>query len=323
MPRTVLQDLTIAAQNSEAFSVRWNNDDSHLAAGMGDGSVRVYSSADGSFIRRLNCRVSPEALPVTAVRWRPGAPSAKGKDVLLVTTASGAIMHWQPLTGKEVHRAVLPENQCLAADYGLDGTCFAVGCQDMTIRIYDENTQKVSSELLPSAGDRVGHSNRIFSIKWIDNFTLASGGWDNSVLIWDIRERQVARSLFGPHICGDALDVRGTVLVSAAFTMADQLELWDFSAGRKLQTHTLHFSERPCMAYTVQFSKVDAGFTMAVGGSGGDECHFFESDEMHRFSVVPSLPRAVYTLDHAHSDTRVALGCGDGSIQIVHSGKTS
>jgi WD40 repeat protein len=59
-PRTVVQDLVAGEVSTEVYSVRWNNDDTLLAAGHGDGTVRIYSAADGRFLRRLNCRISPE-----------------------------------------------------------------------------------------------------------------------------------------------------------------------------------------------------------------------------------------------------------------------
>ena len=36
---------------------------------------------------------------------------------------------------------------------------------------------------------------------------LASGGWDNSVVIWDLRDRHAAWSLLGPLISGDSIDI--------------------------------------------------------------------------------------------------------------------
>ena len=35
---------------------------------------------------------------------------------------------------------------------------------------------------------------------------LSSGGWDNTVQIYDIRKKGPVGSIYGPHICGDAID---------------------------------------------------------------------------------------------------------------------
>lgn len=318
--RSVVPVMTLAAagqEETEVFSVRWNPEDTHLATAMGDGTVRLYSSVDGSFIRSLNCRLGNEAMPVTGIRWRPAASSAKTKNVLVSITCSGGIMHWHATSGKELHRIILEENQCLALDYSLDGSNFAVGCKDMIVRIYDESTKVVTTELTQGIGERLGHSNRVFSVKWMDENTLISAGWDNNVLVWDIRQRNVARAFYGPHVCGDTLDLRNGVLLTGSYSLTDQLELWDVAMGNKMQSVTLQHNDRVCMAYAAQFSKADSGLTLAVGGSGGDDCHFFTTNSLERFSVLTNMPRAVFSIDHANSDGRVAIGCGDGTVRIV------
>lgn len=317
-PRTVVQDLVAGEVSTEVYSVRWNNDDTLLAAGHGDGTVRIYSAADGRFLRRLNCRISPEQLPVTSVRWRPGVREELN-NVLLCATANGAIMHWLPEEGRELNRIVLPDNQCLCSDFNPDGSTFAVGCKDSFIRVYDEETFKPIFELANSLGERKGHSSRVFSVKWTDENTLISGGWDNSILIWDLRNRAAIRTIVGPHICGDALDWNGHYIASASFAMEEQLQIWDLHTGRKMRGQTLQFGQRPCMAYAVQFSKIDAGFTVAAGGT--DECHFLESDTLTRFHVISPIPKAVYSLDHANHSNRLAVGCGDGTIQLLHTAR--
>lgn len=35
--------------------------------------------------------------------------------------------------------------------------------------------------------NHIGHDNRIFAIKFVDEKTLISGGWDSVVHVWDLR----------------------------------------------------------------------------------------------------------------------------------------
>lgn len=42
------------------------------------------------------------------------------------------------------------------------------------------------------------------------------GGWDNTVQVWDIRVGYAVRSIYGPHICGDALDMDGNTIVTGS-----------------------------------------------------------------------------------------------------------
>ena len=38
---------------------------------------------------------------------------------------------------------------------------------------------------------------------------LASGGWDFSVKLWDIRQQDPVQSISGPFICGDSIELFG------------------------------------------------------------------------------------------------------------------
>lgn len=53
----------------------------------------------------------------------------------------------------------------------------------MTIKIYDESTKQILIELLPGMGDRLGHGNRIFTVKWVNEDRLLSAGWDNNIIL--------------------------------------------------------------------------------------------------------------------------------------------
>lgn len=41
-----------------------------------------------------------------------------------------------------------------------------------------------------------------------------AGGWDNTVQVWDVRVGYAVRSIYGPHICGDSLDLDGNTIVT-------------------------------------------------------------------------------------------------------------
>lgn len=71
----------------------------------------------------------------------------------------------------------------MALDYNLNGTSFATAGKDNIVRIYDEQTKKVTTELSSIKWHKPGHNNRIFCVKFKKDEPdiIVSGGWDQNV----------------------------------------------------------------------------------------------------------------------------------------------
>ena len=68
-----------------------------------------------------------------------------------------------------------------------------------------------------------------FSVKYNpdDANMLVSGGWDNTVLLWDLRTPKCAGSIYGPHICGDSIDIRDGNILASSYESENNLYLID------------------------------------------------------------------------------------------------
>ncbi len=78
----------------------------------------------------------------------------------------------------------------------------------------------------------------MFSLKFKvdDPNILLSGGWDNTVQMWDVRAGHSVRSIYGPHICGDALDVNAQGHILTGSCRPDNaLQLWDMGTGKLMK----------------------------------------------------------------------------------------
>ncbi|XP_019337959.2 signaling threshold-regulating transmembrane adapter 1 isoform X1 [Alligator mississippiensis] len=179
-------------------------------------------------------------------------------------------------------------------DFCLDGSVFATAGTDRHIRLYDSCTMQPLgpscslglqplSLLLPQlfhtleapdfmTGDVAvtsGHSRRIFALRFHpqENHIFLTGGWDNSVKVWDKRIRKEAqRVINGPHICGPGLDIWGHCVLTASWVPRNALQLWDLRMSqlqKNLPFPGGHMQGQ--FLYAAQFCDPD---TVLAGGSG-------------------------------------------------------
>ena len=208
--------------------MRYSPDGTLLAAGCGDGAIRIYETSSGELKYNLNVE-SKNQLPTTAIRFRPTSGRSKTKNILLAVNADGSLDHWHITSGRKLHTVTEDDNQLLCVDYRYDGGQFATAGKDYTVRIYDEATKTRVLELAQSFGTGHGHSNRVFSLKYQPKSSnvVVSGGWDNTVQIWDLRVKSSVRSIFGPHIAGDSVDVCGDKILTGSWRPENVLQTWD------------------------------------------------------------------------------------------------
>lgn len=317
--------VTISDNTSEVFCVRFSPDGKFIAAGCGDGAIRVFSAQTGALAYNLQGG-SNVALPTTAIRFRPVTPTTRTKNVFLASNATGDVQHWHMTSGKCLHTAQDEGNQVYAMDYDNEGNRYVTAGKDTAVRVYDEATKTLILTMKGGMGFAVnkspGHSNRIFACKILseDDNIVVTGGWDNTVQIWDIRQGAAVRSIFGPHICGDALDVVGGTLVTGSWRPDNQLELWDFGSGSKITTVPWHVlpNQPSCMLYAAQFSKEGQGRFIAAGGSGANEAKVFDRKNNNAIvGTVTGLTRGVFTADFSPDAQKLAIAGGDASIRIL------
>ena len=329
-PTTTTRGLTekfaIADCTSEVFCTRFSPDGKYLAAGCADGAIRVYTVSNGKLSFTLNVD-NVDALPMCSLRFRPISTSSRTKNVLLAVSADGSAQHWHVTSGRRLHSIVEDDNQIFSVDYRPDGALFATAGKDKAVRIYDEATKSIVTELsggIFRAGP--GHSNRIFSARFhpTEENILVSGGWDKTIQVWDLRMEESIKSIFGPFVCGDAVDVVGTEIVTGSYRTEKQLEVWDMRAGKLREEipwcqNALATTQEQCQLYAAQFSKEGTGRLIAAGGAGSNDCKVFDHANGNQLvGMISGLTRAVYTVDFSPDSSLIALAGGDSSVRVYN-----
>jgi WD40 repeat protein len=141
------------------------------------------------------------------------------------------------------------------------------------------------------------------------------------------------RSIYGPHICGDSLDVStdGGTILTGAWRPGKPLELWDFGTGglvEQIEWRDSILTSQPCLLYAAQFSKSGGGRYIAAGGSGANEARIFDRQAGTMTShagggnalvgTVANMVRGVFSVDWSPVADTVAIGTGDGGIRLLN-----
>merc|ERR1719198_1398177 len=255
---------------SDCFCVRFSPDDQYLAASFANGAINIYNAETGKQEFVLNNvegkgdSIMAAPLPTTQLRWRPHSAQSKTKSVLISVNAEfdGQILHWHIKSGKCLHTITERGNQLFCLDYFNDGSQFATAGKDRLVRVYDEATKRLVQTL--QGGDQkstAGHSNRVFSLKYHPEHPniILSGGWDNTVQIWDTRRGHSVRSLWNCYLCGDAVDfsATGNEVLTGSWRTENALQIWDFGTGAPVENVEWRSasSQTSCMLFAAQFSK--------------------------------------------------------------------
>ena len=141
------------------------------------------------------------------------------KNVVISVNANGSLQHWHTTSGKLLHTIRDEFNTLLTVDYNPDGSQFVTAGSDKIVRVYDEQTRGLVVELEGGGSGEPGHSNRVFCVKFDqdDPNLIVSGSWDNNIKVWDIRQPSPIRSIYGPYICGDAVDLYDGFLLTGSY----------------------------------------------------------------------------------------------------------
>lgn len=210
----------------DIYKLEFSADGAVLAAGYGDGTARLYNPASG---RRLHKLQHSSQHPIPSLSFR-NATSAGSVPLLLSVSSVGQVCHWHVSRGSMLHTFTEDNNELYTCTFSPDGTSFLTAGKDMVIRCYDESTNQLLCSLRHGNEETTsGHANRIFSARYRadDANIIASGGWDNTIQIWDIRVGHSVWSYYGPNVCGESLDTVGSYLVVGSWKGTDQIHVYD------------------------------------------------------------------------------------------------
>ena len=212
-----------------------------------------------------------------------------------------------PLDKREFLQTIEEENNPLmCVDYSYDGMLFATGGNDKYVRLYDDNTKTLIKKLERHRYDLPEHSNRIFAVKFSkkDNNLLLSGGWDNTILLYDIRAREVQNYLYGPHICGDGMDLKDDLLLTVSWDKEDQIQMFDLRMNKKIGVFQMNIIEdrenknaldNVSYLYSCRFNPQNK--TFCVTGSNKNYLRIYDYNNLNSDNITEKRIKRIRDLD--------------------------
>lgn len=306
--KRIVHSKKLDSDASIALTCRYNRLETSVALGCEDGVTKII---DLSTSKKVKLK-SDVTVAVTSVRWNP-----KRENILYQTRANGEVEIWNIATNSKELNFNEAGNFIFCSDFNSDGTFFSTAGQDAQIRVYDaENLGKPINTF--SRLSNPTHANRIYSLKFYDDNKnlIVSGGWDETLILWDIRTPYTANFIYGPLICGDSLDLGYLEILTGSWRETRQIQIWDM---RNLKEKAnlewkVEMVKEKSFIYSCAFEK-KAGKFIIAGSSGTNEIRFFENGKKYEcLDIEVGFKKGIYSLDSARLRNQFCYGSEQSGI---------
>lgn len=319
-----IQEDPVDIIKEECFTLRYDRSNDFLASGSSQGNLSIYNMKEPpTSIKRVN-HYKISDFPITCLRWKP-----LNKTTILLVTADGYINQIHSKSGKILQKIEEKDNPLMCCDYSSDGLLFATGGTDKIVRLYDDNTKTLIRKLESHQYNTPQHSNRVFAVKFseTDPNLLLSGGWDNTILLYDLRSKEIQGYLYGPHICGDGMDIKDNLLLTVSWSKNDQIQLFDLKMKSNVGIFQMKLDkdgddrlENVSYLYSCKFNPTNS--TFCVTGSNKNYLRVYDYSKMD-LKILDSvkdlnmLDSPCYCCDYNIPGNKIAYGCSEKYVKFI------
>jgi WD40 repeat protein len=204
-------------ESPPAWRLTFSPDRKTLAAGLIDGSIKLWEIATGKELRTLNEQT------VQSLAFSPDGRT------LASSSFDNTIKLWNVATGQELRILSGLDATVESLAFSPDGRTLASGSYNGTIKLWDV-AAGLELRILS------GHSSLVESLAFSpDGRTLASGSDDDTIKLWDVTTGQGLRTLSGHKgfVASVTFSPDGTMLASGSYD--DTIKLWNVTTGQELR----------------------------------------------------------------------------------------
>ena len=190
-----------------------------------------------------------------------------------------------------------------SVSYSPDGSQFATGSADRTIKLWDVSTQGNTATL-------IGHTGIVNSVAYSSDGTLlASASSDNTIRLWDVSTQQNIYTLHGhtDAVNSVAYSSDGTLLASASSD--NTVKLWDVATHTNITT----FEGHTRFVYALSFS-LDG--TLIASGSSDTDVKLWDVSTHENIATFEGDWAIVNSLAFSPDGTILASGSNDRAVKL-------
>jgi choice-of-anchor C domain-containing protein len=309
------------AHSTIVSRLAFSSDGRRLASGSRDTQVTVWDVATAGRLRRLKGHSGT----ITALAF-----STDGRS--LVTGDGEGTAHQWDLDAAPEARTLVDEGGYLGSlAFSSDGRWLATGNDNGTARLWEVSSGRVRHVLSghrPTSGP-ADQPNRVYRLAFApDGKTLATGGIDSIIRLWDVATGRQVRLLeglpvsflptYGRTVGGLAFSPDGKCLAAGfgmpSFRTADYgavIKLWDTASGRAIRTLPGHLNTVVSLAFSPD------NRTLASGSQDGTVrlWNLRTGEEILRFATADII-WSHWVSFSPDGKTLAVGGGGDGTIHL-------
>lgn len=227
----------------------------------------------------------------------------KRSQVIASASSDTTVRLWLVENGQPLHTVRTNAEAVNALAFSKDDHLLVSGGSDKLIHIFD---------MVDSTGSLglAGHTNEITCMVFAQNKLLASGGWDNSVRLWDMQtRRQRSVLIFSDWIRDLAASPDGKTVAAAC--KDGTVPLIDAETGEIQAALEAHEGGVDCLAYSPD------GALLATGGRDNTVKLWDMREGKAAFvAALAGHEKPVLTVAFQPMGTLIASGSGDNTLRL-------
>lgn len=211
---------TLTVYGEQAVSVAFSPDGNLIAANDWNGTLLVWSTADG--------RLQPPAISVVSGHTNPFSPDGKW----IAGGSDRDVRIWDAATKRVVRTFSGHEGNVRTVAFSRDGKLLASGATDNMVFIWDLAGNQPGRRL-------AGHSDLVYSVAFSsDGQRVASASADQKVIVWDVASGQIVKTLPGTSRMMAAIFSSDDALLATAGDSDGSVTMWDTSSWQLVRRWT-------------------------------------------------------------------------------------